>query len=434
MKGIVLVWAVMMFISFGSSEDSNSVMDVSDYDKYLSIGAEADEQKAEREFGFWYTKYLAAPNQYTFLVKMAAAQNQLFKYNGDISHLANATAYLAEANELSYEESPSILRALAKNYISEHRFRKALSSLEKAENLEYQLQATYKMLYDVHMELGNDKMAYAYLERLDDKGSFDYTIRQAKWQDHIGDLDEAIFKMNLALKSAEESANENLILWTVTNLGDFYGHKGDIRLSYEHYLRALELDPANAYAKKGLAWIAFSHEKNVEEANRILDNINKYYDTPDYLLLRAEMAEYNGDELSKEGYLEQYFESMNLIGDQAHMYNKYNVMLYADSTETREEAKCIAMEEISLRPISQSYSLLAYAYLKDGEIDEATRIVYEQIIGHTSEPEPLLIAAMVLKEVDGDVKDSETYVNLKSDLIGSIYELGPTQEAVIQEL
>jgi len=40
--------------------------------------------------------------------------------------------------------------------------------------------------------------------------------------------------------------------------------------------------------------------------------------------------------------------------------------------------------------------LLAYAYLRDGDIDNDLEIVNDKILGHTYEPETLLIAAKVL--------------------------------------
>jgi Tfp pilus assembly protein PilF len=94
----------------------------------------------------------------------------------------------------------------------------------------------------------------------------------------------------------------------------------------------------------------------------------------------------------------------------------------------------IAEKEIQLRPTAQSYSLLAYTYLKDGDMEKALAIVDDKILGHTHEPEPLLIAALVWKESHIDVSSKEQYKELKSELLDSSYELGPIQEKLIKAL
>ena len=53
------------------------------------------------------------------------------------------------------------------------------------------------------------------------------------------------------------------MIWTFSNLGDLNGHAGNIKTSYDYYLKTLAVDPNNSYALKGIAWIAFSHEKNI---------------------------------------------------------------------------------------------------------------------------------------------------------------------------
>ena len=97
----------------------------------------------------------------------------------------------------------------------------------------------------------------------------------------------------------------------------------------QHYLKALELDPNDAYAKKGIAWIAYSHENNPEEALQILNHISSYYQAPDYELLKAEIAEFQNNLELKSDALQNYQVAVSnqQYGD---MYNSYNVMLFSD--------------------------------------------------------------------------------------------------------
>src|SRR5690606_18953473 len=123
---------------------------------------------------------------------------------------------------------------------------------------------------------------------------FDYLIRLAKWSDHQGNLDAAIIYLEKAKTTAESSNMKGIKQWAYTNLADFYGHAGRIHDSYNHYLKALELDPNDAYAKKGIAWIVYSYEKNPDEALRILNSVMKDYLAPDYYLLKSQIYEFKG--------------------------------------------------------------------------------------------------------------------------------------------
>jgi hypothetical protein len=58
------------------------------------------------------------------------------------------------------------LISLAKNYISQHRFKEALGVLTKAEYNWEKLQQTQYILIDVHLELGNLEEVEKYLSKI----------------------------------------------------------------------------------------------------------------------------------------------------------------------------------------------------------------------------------------------------------------------------
>ena len=318
---------------------------------------------------------------------------------------------------------------MAHNYISQHRFKESLELLEKAEALEENLHATRKMLFDVHLELGNYSKAKAYLDQIENFSDFDYLIRLAKWNDHKGNLDAAIKYMEKAMEKAESGNLKGLKQWSYTNIADFYGHAGEIEKSYAYYLKALELDPNDAYSKKGIAWILYSYEKNPDEALRILNSVSEYYKAPDYFLLKAEIADYKGDAKLKSEQLILYREALEnkAYGD---MYNSYNVMLYTDQSSGSKEAIKIAKEEVQNRPTPQSYDLLAWSYFNDGSIDAALQVIDEHVINKTFEPVALYHSAEIYKAAGMQEKVKP----LKKELLASVYELGPMMEDKINKL
>ncbi len=417
---------LLLFIAFYSC-DSKKVTDIKDYQAFLIQNE--DNSVAKEDIIFWTNKLEKAPNEYLYMVKRANANTNLFSATGKIDYLIDAEKDLVNANTLTNYNTSGCLKALAHNYISQHRFKEALNLLKKAEVLGEKLRGTQKMLFDVNLELGNITEAEEYLNKIKNFSDFDYLIRLSKWEDHNGNLDGAITYMERATKISESSNTKSLKQWSYTNLADFYGHAGKIDLSYHYYIKALELNPNDAYAKKGIAWIVYSYEKNPEAALTLLNHITSYYNAPDYNLFKAEIAEFIGNEELKQNAYKTYMsESKNRL--YGNMYNKYNALLYAEDMLQPERAIEIAMQEVKNRPTAQSYDLLAWSYFKNGNLEEANTIVDKHISGKTSEPDVLYHMAEIYKAIGKTDKVSP----LKEELLASIYELGPTMEEKILKL
>lgn len=424
----ILVVAVVFFTNCTTNSKQN-ITDANDYNAFLAVAENTTLERAQKNEIFWSEKLEQAPNQFPYLGKLASTYTSYFSTTGEIHYLKKAEDYLLEVNEITHYEQPSYLKSLAYNYISQHRFKEALELLIKAEDLGEKIQYTRKMLFDVHLELGNYEQAQAYLNLFENFSDFDYLIRLSKLSDHKGNLDAAIKYMEKAMAIAESSNLNDLKQWSYTNIADFYGHAGEIEKSYEHFLKALAIDPNDAYAKKGIAWIVYSHEKNPEEALRILNSVTETYHAPDYYLLKSEIANYKGDDTMSKAQLELYKMAMQnkAYGD---MYNKYNVLLFTDERTNLDEAISIAKIEVENRPTPQSYDLLAWAYFKNGNLETALQIVDTHIIDKTYEPETLYHVAQIYKAAGQTNKIKP----LKEELLASMYELGPTMEDDINQL
>jgi len=271
--------------------------------------------------------------------------------------------------------------------------------------------------------------ANTYLKQIEKDSGFDYYIRLAKWEDHNGNLDAAISNMEKAAAIAESSNLDGLKQWSYTNLADFYGHAGEIEKSYQHFLMALEIDPQDAYAKKGIAWILYSHENKPEEALAILEHCTTYYKSPDYELLKAEIADFIDNNDLKDQSIESYMAMSEnpLYGD---MYNSHTAMVFNDELSQPKNAIVLARDEVENRPTPASYDLLAWSYYNSGNTDLALQIIDEKVYGKTFEPAVLYHIAVIFKEVGR----SNELDKLKQELIASSYELGPLTESKIRQL
>lgn len=426
---------ILLFVTFSTAiscnkkQTQNNITNSKDYNQFLENTENTSLLNLHKDFLFWSQKLEKTPNQYPYHVKLAALNTAHFGITGEINSLKEAEANLIIANEKVNYSNAGYLRSLARNYISQHRFKEALILLKKAEKNGEKLQNTQLMLIDVNLELGNLKETEKYLSEVKNFKNFYYLIRLSKYNDYLGNLDKAIEYLEASLEIAKFSNNTFLMQWNYTNLADYYGHAGKIKSSYNSYLQALALNPKDSYAKKGIAWIVFSYERNPTEALRILDAVTKENESPDYHILKAEIAEFMGDTSEKNNQLKKYIAKTS-NKNYGVMYHKYDVLLFVDDNLKQQKAVEIAKQEVLERPTSQSYDLLAWSLYKNGQKEEALIITEKYVLHKTFEPEALLHAAHILK-ANGKIKEANS---LKPELIGAVYELGPLVEKEINNI
>lgn len=416
---------LMAMVLLSCQQEKVFKTDQNDYNHFL---ASEPMKTTSKYYQLWDSKIKQDSLQILSLGNVAGEYNRYFQGTGDIKYLKMAEQSLKKAVDVAAVGKAGYLRALARNYISQHRFKEALDLALAAREHGSGVNASQSLLFDVHMELGNYQEAHAYLDSIRNMSDFGYLIRLAKWNDHKGDLDTAIRFMEKAHERAQMSKNKDLMVWSSTNLADFYGHAGRIEDSYKLYLNTLEMDPQNAYAKKGIAWIVYSHERDGKEALRIMDSIIKKNQSPDYFLLKAEIAEFIGNEALKLEALDNYNRKVGHSG-YGEMYNAHNID-FLIGMQVNGKALKLAQREVENRPTPESYGLLAYSYLKKGEKEKALELVEKFIWDKTFEPAILTQAAEIYKENGNLDKVKE----LKQELTGAIYELGPLKENQILSL
>ncbi len=418
--------SIILLVVFSCQSDPEFSTKVSDYEKFLSSETP---KTTSKYFELWNSKIKADSLQLLSLGNVAGEYARYFSENGDIQYLKKAEKALSKAVEIAAVNRSGYLRALSRNYISQHRFKEALALAESARELGSGIKESHSLLFDIHMELGNYRLAERYLDSIKNMSDFGYLIRVAKWNDHKGDLDTTIRFMEKAMQKAESANNKTLKVWSYSNIADYYGHAGRIADSYRHYLKTLELDPANAYAKKGIAWIVFSHEKNGKEALRILNAAEKNYTSPDHYLLKSEIAEYMGMQEDAALYLDQYY---NLVQDKAYgkMYTGHQVQFHIDESTNYNKALELALEEVNNRATPETYSLLAYAYFKKGELQKALEIVREHVDGKSHEP----AVQLRLYEMYRAMGEKYRSVELEKAVTEARYELGPATMTKIESL
>jgi len=432
MKNLICLLILVLAAFTGYSKNQIATKEI-----YKLYSPEQKISLVEQDIQFWAKKIKVSPNQTSYLLKLAGAHSQLFSLTSNIEDLKKAESLLQTALAIPLLNRSAALRALAHNYISQHRFCEALDLVLAASEIGENKFANDKMLFDIYMELGDDKQAQIQLTKITNDNNFDYLIRKSKWEDGKGNLANAITHLERAKEKAEASNNKTLMAWIYSNLGDYYGHNGEIKKSYNHFKKTLELDPANWYALKGIACIAYSNDKNIQLSEDLLTTIIQKNNSPDLQLKLAELAEYKEDRVAKNKAIAAFSRAIEKEG-YGDMYNPYACEIAAEHNGDFKTAYFLANKEIINRPTTASYDLLAWTYFLDGKIESAQRVAKEHILNKTSEPAILLhlayifryeptISTPILKEIESagfelgpmktkEIKDLNTVISLKEDL------------------
>ena len=426
MKNLIIL--VFSFLLLGCAREKfQKITSTLDYEKYLVSNEIPSVLAALKELNFWQSRLIKDSLDLIALDKITGLHGTLFALTGDVSNLYISEELIKKSLDLSARNKDSYLRSLAHNYITQHRFKEAKILLDSAYSFPDNKRATELMLFDVSMELGDYSKADEFLGKIKNNADYNYLIRLSKWSDHKGNLDAAIRYMEEAKTIAESGGQLSLKVWTYSNIADYYCHAGQVQDAYEHYLMTLELQPDNAYAKKGIAWIIYAAEKNTTEANRILDTVSKYHKAPDYFLLKAELAEFD-ENLSEVKTQEEKFIEALTLSDYGEMYNTYLIELYLKNNP--QKALSLAKLEVKNRTTPETYQLLAYAQLMTGKKKEALATIENYVAEKTFEPKATYITALVYK-ANGRL---DMLPELKVELEDAAFELGPVLMREIENM
>ena len=378
-------------------------------------------EKVNEDIAFWTSK-LEENDTSVYKVKLSSVYQAKFGITKDVSYLAKAEELLQESNIFYKEENAGVLQALAQLSITKHDFQKAIDYAEKALSIGEDKLLSHMIIYDASMETGDFEHASYILENeITNKSSFNYLIRKSQFEDYSGNASESI----AALEKGAERIDYSMSLssWAHSNLGDRLGHEGNVPKSYEMFLKVLNQKTSGAsylHSLKGIAYIAYAHDGDTEFAKEILDFVHSNQESPDALLMYAEIAEYEGDDSLKREYLNEFYSKAS---DPKYygMYDAELIQLAATEFSDFEVAEALIQKELENRPSPITYDLQAWVMFHKGEIEEARSILEDKVLGKTYEPVPAYHAGIILKEAGETDKANKLLEYAKE----ASFELGP---------
>ncbi|MCB0457017.1 MAG: hypothetical protein R2776_03025 [Flavobacteriaceae bacterium] len=428
MKYISMVLGMFLLWGCQSKPEFQKFTQKQDYDSFLNTQNRPTLEEINQQKEYWSKRLDKDTTGIGNVGPLANAYDQLFTQTGDLHDLQAAeTLYKKGIAIAAPQFKDGFERGLAKNYITQHRFKEAHEILLKSLAEGAQKRPTYFMLFDTAMELGYYEDAYEYLSEVKDMNEYNYLIRLSKWNDHKGDLGNAIRYMEMAMEKAEVHDNKYLKIWTYSNLADFYSHAGRIEDSYNYYLKTLALQPDNGYVKRKIAWMVYAAEGKAKESHRILDSVMKTNILPDDYLRKAELFAFEGNTAAAIEAENKFLNEVS-TGKYGAMYNAYLIELFVESDI--EKALALAEKEVANRDTPLMNAYLAFVQLKNGAKEVALQTVESKVAGKTFEPKGLYYAALVYKANNKE----EKVKRLKTELETASFELGPVLFEKVKEL
>lgn len=411
-----------------SCSNKKRIVRAEDYNKYLINGVAKQKVAAvQSEIEFWNIRLLRDTGNFVDMLELANNYLSIFKISGNINALKTGDSLLQKSSKKLRDKKPEILYSLAQTAVTQHQFLTAAKYTETAQKAKGDIFTINLLQFDVNMELGKYRDAWINLERIKDKSEFDYLIRKAKWEDHQGDINEAIRLMELAFNKVKDK-KKSLFVWTLSNLGDMYGHAGRVEDAYKAYLQVLQKDPSNLYCLRGIAWIAFSYDKNYAEAKRIIKYILSEANMPELNLMLAQIADTEGDKISKQKGIKNFIDSVSKSG-YGKMYNKYLIEIYAEELMEYDKAVGLATEELENRFTPETCDWLAWSYYKKGEYKKAMEYSNGYVYKRTFEPIANMHTAFIFA---ANGKKSEAR-KLFNECLESSFELGVVATRQVEE-
>lgn len=429
-KNIAAVLAILICWCATGCQTDKRVTKPQDYAIYLQGGQSQKLQYLEGEIRFWANRLQQSPGDLTSEIKLAGLYSQRYAYSGNIGDVQRSDSLYQKANLLQGKFGSSLYRALAGNCVTQHQFKQAQLYLDTALAMGDDKRLSIQQQFDVALELGDRSYAKTLLGQLGNEKEPAYLFRSAKYKDHVlGDLDGAINDMEKALAIIESEQNEAMICWAKANLGDMYSHANQFEKAYACYKAVLQKDNHYYHALKGIAWLAFSHDKDAAAATNILQYLQKQHPVPDYELMLAEIAAYQNDGQAEQQHTKKFLAEVRQP-QYGGMYNKYIFNLLCEEPNAGQAALQLAQTEVNNRPTAESYYLLSKAYYKNGQTDLAMQTARQYVENKCFEPEVLYHLGLLYQKTGNRAK-GRTYLQ---EAAGSSVELGPVQAKQIKDL
>lgn len=305
-----------------------------------------------------------------------------------------ALALLEDLLAKDIQNKDIVFRALSTKagvQLSQHDFKEALETGEKALALNPYNAQIYGVLTDAYVELGDYAKA---VEMGDQMVSVRPDLRSYSRVSYLREIhgmpEDAIEAMDMAVKAGYPGYEETA--WTRLQLGQLHEKYGDQKAAEMHYKIALQNRPDYPFAIAALGDLEMKRgnyeaaEKYLKDACAIIPEVG-YYESLAHLYTKMGKKEM-ADELTKE-----IFTMLQDDVDSGHNMNMEYAAIYSELVDDQEKALEYLQKEYEMRPDNVDVNLnLAKVYTKTGNKEQAKK--HLEVAKKTNSKNPELLALL----------------------------------------
>ena len=316
---------------------------------------------------------------------------------GDAGSYAKAESSLSMALRLS-PQSPPARTSLAVVYYSQHRFSEALALSRDLIAEDPNSRDALAVWGDVNLALGNYGEAENVYQKLIAKNSGAAMLaRMAQIAELKGKRREALKLMNRAVQDALNHEGTGAgVAWYLFRLAELNFHSGELSEAARMYAAAAQVFPQSYPALAGLGKVSAAHGR-YRDAIAYYQKAIAIAPQPDFLSALGDLYRVTGD---NENAQKQYA-TVEYIGRLAEInrqiYNRQLANFYSDHDIHPEKALQLALAELKSRKDMLGYDAAAWAYLKNGNAANASRMIEAALRFGTQDARLYYHAGMIAK-------------------------------------
>jgi pentatricopeptide repeat protein len=328
-------------------------------------------------------RFKQEPNNPKIASTLGQAYLQRARESGDPAYYSKAEILF----ERALKRTPSSVDAMlgkASLLMARHEFDKARDLAKKAIDTDLDVVATYGVLTDALVELGDYDEAIRTLDiMVRRKPNLSSYSRVSYIRELMGDVPGAIQAMKMAVESGAPNAENTA--WCMVQLGNLYLNDGQLKRAEEQYQQALIRFPGYAHAAAGLARVAGTRGDlalAVEQYKLAMDRIPL-----------AEFAIALGEVYDRMGRKDDAKAQFDLVDAIQELYRSNGVsidielaLFNADRGRNIPQALDIARNEWRSRKSVRVADVYAWVLYRAGRYEEARQMMQQALKLGTRDP------------------------------------------------
>ena len=360
---------------------------------------------------------------------LGQAYLQKGRETNDASYYEFAKDTLQKSLDLYAGDPKSAVPAtdMAAAMMAEHRFHDALDWANRALAFGLGDPAPWAIVGDALADLGQyGKAAEAYAKLVPSEAAtslpgarrplfYERDARMSYLYFINGDTSRAISSMENAVRRAiaDHMPAEN-IAWSYYQLGEEFFQAGDLASAENAQRRALSIDPYSYRALAGQAKVQAAQGK-LQEAANLYESSLRVVPVAEYAANLGDVYTQlgNAKEAKKNYDLVEFIGLLNALNQSLN--NRELAQYYSDHDLKLPQSLEFAKKELEVRQDVYSWDILAWAYYKNGMLEQAAEAMSHALARGTRDALFFFHAGMIYQEL-GKLDEAKRYLKLALDI------------------